>query len=390
MYSIALQWMLRGKSTDTVDDTLHERMQQNMLTKAELHAKKNAIAAHYSELLDLLETLKSQGTANGKTAGNILRQIQELVNDIELAIRPPYREILAALDLDSLPLGAYESLLELMQEYYETHLADVLEQANGMEFYRIGHDIFNIFAHIPMRLDLLMRKNRSDAVSGEEFGAEIDVITQLLNGLTPLFDQKKFHQVYVDQSNLALSPQLERSIVEEYASVAQLLTSLQDATDVAFPDHTIVWMHPEGMQTKELSKMKLPQIYRALFTVIENAAKYARPGTTIIVDAEIIQLSAGDGVPYLSVAVQDEGPGIPRDKREQVFEVGTRLEQTAWTAGTGFGLAVARAYIESHTAETAAEMYRGTIRIQEPGVYDALSHHSGTRVVTRLPLAFVE
>jgi signal transduction histidine kinase len=51
-----------------------------------------------------------------------------------------------------------------------------------------------------------------------------------------------------------------------------------------------------------------------------------------------------------TLTVTDDGPGIPRDQHERVFERFTRLDdsRTASDGGTGLGLAITRDIIERH------------------------------------------
>jgi signal transduction histidine kinase len=62
---------------------------------------------------------------------------------------------------------------------------------------------------------------------------------------------------------------------------------------------------------------------------------------------------AGDIV----VEIADRGPGIPADKREQVFAPFYRLEESRSreTGGTGLGLAVVRSIIRRHGGDIALE-----------------------------------
>ena len=61
---------------------------------------------------------------------------------------------------------------------------------------------------------------------------------------------------------------------------------------------------------------------RALANVIDNAIAFSPPGTAVRVEAA----SAGDGV---DVRIIDQGPGIPADQREQVFQPFQRLGDRA-------------------------------------------------------------
>ena len=52
----------------------------------------------------------------------------------------------------------------------------------------------------------------------------------------------------------------------------------------------------------------------------------------------------------LEITVDDDGPGIPEDKREDVFKAFYRLDESrnAETGGVGLGLSIARDIISSH------------------------------------------
>jgi two-component system osmolarity sensor histidine kinase EnvZ len=73
---------------------------------------------------------------------------------------------------------------------------------------------------------------------------------------------------------------------------------------------------------------------RCLANLIGNAARY---GKTIVVSAALHGHA-------LDIHVDDDGPGIPADKREDVFRAFTRLEtsRNPKTGGVGLGLTIAR------------------------------------------------
>jgi two-component system sensor histidine kinase KdpD len=101
--------------------------------------------------------------------------------------------------------------------------------------------------------------------------------------------------------------------------------------------------------------------------VLDNAAKYAPAGSSITVTG-----SAGrDG---LKIAVSDEGPGIPREDRERVFDMFYRVRAAdGQRAGTGLGLAICKGIVDAHG---------GSIRA-EPAKADG----TGTRIEIWLPPA---
>lgn len=96
-------------------------------------------------------------------------------------------------------------------------------------------------------------------------------------------------------------------------------------------------------------------IAEVMYILVENAAKYSKPGTTVTIAA----VSHGESV---LVSVTDEGSGIPLEMRERVFEKFVRLDDAA-AGGLGLGLAVARGIVEAQNGRIeirAAENEIGT------------------------------
>ncbi len=82
-------------------------------------------------------------------------------------------------------------------------------------------------------------------------------------------------------------------------------------------------------------------IERVLCNLLENAAKFAPPGT----DIEVAARRAGESV---EVSVCDRGPGFPAQDRDALFEMFSRGAPGATTPGVGLGLAICRAIVEAH------------------------------------------
>jgi two-component system osmolarity sensor histidine kinase EnvZ len=84
---------------------------------------------------------------------------------------------------------------------------------------------------------------------------------------------------------------------------------------------------------------------RLLSNVVGNALRYA---TTVHVEATHAKGS-------LTVVVDDDGPGIPADKREDVFRPFLRLDEARNldASGTGLGLSIARDIARSHGGDVS-------------------------------------
>jgi two-component system sensor histidine kinase KdpD len=83
------------------------------------------------------------------------------------------------------------------------------------------------------------------------------------------------------------------------------------------------------------------QLDQVVTNLLENAARFSPPGGEVLIAVAPWQ---GGGV---QVRVADEGPGVPPEERERVFEPFYRRDDGHRT-GSGLGLAIARAIVLAH------------------------------------------
>lgn len=101
---------------------------------------------------------------------------------------------------------------------------------------------------------------------------------------------------------------------------------------------------------------------RMITNIISNACRYGKN----------IEVTLEENNNRLEITIDDDGPGIPEDKREDVFKAFYRLEESRnkETGGVGLGLAITKDIVRSHG---------GTIRLSD-------SPLGGLRVEIKLPL----
>ena len=85
-------------------------------------------------------------------------------------------------------------------------------------------------------------------------------------------------------------------------------------------------------------------LYELLGNLIDNAGKWAR--TRVAVDVR-----SADG--QLCFTVDDDGPGIPAEQRERMFERGVQLDERR--AGSGLGLDIVRELAHSYGGSVQAQ-----------------------------------
>lgn len=117
-----------------------------------------------------------------------------------------------------------------------------------------------------------------------------------------------------------------------------------------------------------------------LYNLIENAIRYNEPGGHVHVEVSGEEAGGGtadgaaeDASLAVTVRVSDDGPGIPTDQREKIFERFYRLEKSRSkeTGGTGLGLAIVKHGAQRHggTIEVGGEEGRGaSFTLRFPGI----------------------
>ena len=103
-------------------------------------------------------------------------------------------------------------------------------------------------------------------------------------------------------------------------------------------DHRVVIDVPESLPPIEADVILLRQV---LYNLVENAAKYSKPGSPI-------RIVAREDAQAVRISVLDEGGGIPEADIERIFDKFYRAKPTADAPdGTGLGLAICRGFLEA-------------------------------------------
>jgi two-component system sensor histidine kinase MprB len=106
--------------------------------------------------------------------------------------------------------------------------------------------------------------------------------------------------------------------------------------------------HPEVTFSSSLGESVVKgvpsTIERAIGNLLDNAAKWSRPGGEV-------ELTVADG----TVVVRDHGPGISEEDLPYVFDRFYRARAARGMRGSGLGLAIVRQVAEAHGGEIVAE-----------------------------------
>jgi len=186
----------------------------------------------------------------------------------------------------------------------------------------IGHDLKTPLAALRVRVESV-----PDDRQRERMVASIDDITRTLDDILTL--------ARIGRTGDAPEPvnlgALVEMIADEYRDLGQ---------DVALADTPRI-----------VVPLQLTWIRRALRNIIGNAVRYGQRA----------RVSIAQGPGMVSIIIDDDGPGIPDDQIERMFEPFTRLEasRNMATGGTGLGLTLARAILHQHGGALRLENRRG-------------------------------
>jgi two-component system sensor histidine kinase KdpD len=124
----------------------------------------------------------------------------------------------------------------------------------------------------------------------------------------------------------------------ELIDVGDVIGSALNRADHILSQHRVVLDMTPGLPMVKLDPVLLEQV---LFNLLDNAAKYASPGTRILLRAR--QQGAA-----VAVEVADEGSGIAEGDLERIFDPFYRVQSADHQrAGTGLGLAICRGFVEA-------------------------------------------
>ena len=90
------------------------------------------------------------------------------------------------------------------------------------------------------------------------------------------------------------------------------------------------------------------QLTRVVANLADNAERYAR---------RYVELAVSRRDDCVRLSVTDDGPGVPLDQRQRIFERFVRLDSARAHQGTGagLGLAIVREIVQAHGGEVWVE-----------------------------------
>ncbi|MDN6373730.1 MAG: HAMP domain-containing histidine kinase [Brevibacterium aurantiacum] len=147
---------------------------------------------------------------------------------------------------------------------------------------------------------------------------------------------------------------------EDTVDVSALLLELVEDAHVLSPDHEIhLDLPPDALEIRGAAD----QVRQAVAVILTNACVHTQAGTRVPVEAEHIEEAGAQQM--VAVRISDDGPGIPEDIRDTVFDRFVRGDaartRTEGVRGgsSGLGLSIAAGLIELMHGEVSMTTSEG-------------------------------
>lgn len=257
---------------------------------------------------------------------------------------------------------------ELQDSFERSSQAKALEQSERLKsalLDAVTHDLRTPLTSIKASITTLLNETDGVAGTGPSITLDPDSRREMLEVINEESDRlDRFIGGLIELARIEAG---EMHIRRHWGTVDEIIAnSLSRAEPLTRRHHVKI----EVENNLPVVRVDSRAVSEVVYTLVDNAAKYSPPDTTIRVEAS----RARDET--VQIAVEDEGQGIAPALRERVFEKFFRATRdgdisTHQPSGTGMGLAIAKGIVEAHD---------GSIFVEE----SANGH--GTRVVFRLPV----
>ncbi len=179
-------------------------------------------------------------------------------------------------------------------------------------------------------------------------GGEVEWDTQARQDLLQAVDEE------TDHLNLLVGNLLDMTRIESgylqpernWNVLADIVRSVADRMRNSLRDHQL---QIEVSDDLPLVPVDYVQIEQVLANLMSNSVKYSPPGSAITVIARPRDAA------WLVVQVRNQGPSVPADDLERIFDKFHRVTESDRVKGIGLGLSICKGIIEAHGGRIWAE-----------------------------------
>jgi len=230
-------------------------------------------------------------------------------------------------------IEAYATLIAIALE--RLHYVEVAQQALvSMESEKLRNSLLAAVSH-DLRTPLTSLVGMTDTLMRQQ--AELPA--GVLDTVRAMRDQaQRMHALVANLLDMARLQSRDAPLRLEWQSIEELVGAALAAMREPLAGHRI---EVDSLSALPLVECDGVLIERVLCNLLENAAKYTPPGSTLRIHASVHEAE-------MHVAIADNGPGVAPGAERRIFEKFTRGERESATPGVGLGLAVCEAIVAAH------------------------------------------
>ncbi|MFZ1262168.1 MAG: ATP-binding protein [Chitinophagaceae bacterium] len=240
----------------------------------------------------------------------------------------------------------------------EKRAREVEEKAKTVKLYNtllnsLSHELKTPIATIVGATDnLLSEKSNLSADNRKELAENISIAALRLN-----------QQV----ENLLSMSRLESGFIQpknDWCDITELIYAVIHRLEQQLKNHKVAIHIEENLPLYKLDYGLMEQV---LYNLLYNASIYTPEFSDIYISAKnntekVYKLDTASEKHsevkkennYLSLILEDRGPGFPQDELEKVFDKFYRLRNSK-TGGTGLGLSIVKGFVEAHNGTIVLE-----------------------------------
>ena len=236
-----------------------------------------------------------------------------------------------------------ETFINQVALVIERELLDEAAEQSAMlrESERLSTTLLNSISH-ELRTPISTIKGATSSLLDPSTSISADARLELTHDVQSAADRlNRLVENLLDMSRLE-SGRLR--LKREWCDISDIIGVAVKRIDYCAASHSIQIQIEPNLPLIEVDFVLIEQV---LVNLLDNACNYTPAGKTITIEVHTRQKQ-------IEIVVADEGPGIPANLIERVFDKFYRLPGTA-TGGTGLGLSISRGLIEAHDGTIVAE-----------------------------------
>ena len=257
----------------------------------------------------------------------------------------------------------YEALREAFDRASEAEVLRRNERMKSALLDAVTHDLRTPLTAIKASATLLLEDRETPAQTETLAPAEQQVLLRVISQEADKLD--RFVDGIIDLARIEAG---DLELFRNWGAVDEIIEAALTRAELLTSAHRLSVLLEDELPAVRVDARAVAEV---IYTLVENSTKYSRPGTEIVVQAT---RSSDDTV---QISVADQGPGIPQQLRERVFERffqvttdGTVGQGSSGKGGRGMGLAIAKgswkltAVIFGSKADLAARVLAWHLRSQ--------------------------